>query len=283
MARRVTGQFRTPLDPQKISEVKRLLWAGELDQHEIATKTGTSQSSVSRISTGELGTGVPWPNGALGEMPSLNEITESGSVHTSDSERYMAWPQEIRQKMLDTVNKHKVANGEEALPPQAPEYLSYLESPPMDPDQEQYRSAIAKESEERRRATVIQAFDNLVEQDRTESHNQEMAQISQAFSPWDETELREIREREALRKAKGDALEFDKLPWEVICGKAARNPLVKRAIEDKDSLLQEAIQITFKQFNPIAWGSSAISRQVEQMRIFLLDRQEKARSKNERS
>lgn len=162
---------RAAIPPAVVADIKKAIADGKRQQT-IADEFSVAQGTVSAIKSGKYGE-IPWPNGKTGSFkdayegrpgePSAEPL--GGSEWSVDATKYMQWPQDARDGMLQAVNTRRVEIGKDPLPDISLEWEMYLNADPEDdPVAEAERKRLAIAAENLRREAIFREFESLVEE-----------------------------------------------------------------------------------------------------------------------
>lgn len=258
---------RRNLDETLVQAIKAMIWE-RVPQEDIARRTGVAQGTVSRIKTGRLGYDVPWPSGQLGALPverQHKDVIEERGVVTKPSvvmlaERFMAYPQEMRELMRARVNERRAVLGLPEVPECSVELETTVFGVGSEPDVESESITLAEAAEDKRKATIMEEFEVL---------------ISEA-----EAEIRSRRFEDVVKRGKGKSFdpepddveparlepEWDGLEWEEVIVRAPNNEMVKRLLDGSgDEEMKKAIGVVFKALPRTMWDGEACAKQVEEI------------------
>lgn len=238
---------RTPAsDPSLARIAKRLLWQGT-PQLKVAALTGLSQSTISRIVNGKLHASIPWPNGETGAQPDKNTKDERWSA---ESRRFISYPTEVQKSILHAVNARRGDVGLPPIPERSEKYEALL-NPAFEEESQDYDYVEIYEAEDKRLSTIVEEFDALVAEQRTQIRQTDIRNI-----------LSDTRECDPRTDPPPDPppSEWKKLPWREVIALDPRNPLVHEGLENKP--LQEAICIVFHEIPHEDWRQPFVRRLV---------------------
>ena len=243
---------RAPVDKQKARLVKQLLWQGK-SQARINAVTGVSQSTVSRIKSGQAHEDVPWPDGSVGEMSARQVIPESD--WSADAQRFLSFPDELQERMHKKVNKRREEMGLLPVPTASTAFTSLMESELGDLEWEATAIADAHKAEDARLASIMIEFDEILEVERATQRGEQTISIIES--------TREDRSDEPAI-VPSDVLIYTKMDWKDLIHQAPDIPIVKRAFTSSDVALKESCCILFHELRgtPSSWGEPAVEKQI---------------------
>lgn len=178
-------------------------------------------------------------------LPISRELDWSG-----DAKRYLAFPIEMQERILEVVNLRRREMELDLIPPTAPEYAEYLSMDPQDAAFESLRLNEARKAEDRRIASVMKEFDEITIDELTQMRNEAGRAVIEA--------TREVRDDDAIDQ-KPTLLQYEKLDWFDV--KKESTPIVVEAMATNNAVLKEAICIIFKRVKRELWGSIAVARE----------------------
>ncbi len=243
---------RPPIDKQKARLIKQLLWQGK-SQPRIQAVTGVSQSTISRIKSGNAHEDVPWPDGSLGEMPARQVIPEAD--WSADAQRFLSFPEELQERMHQKVNKRREEMGLLPVPTASTAFTSLMESELGDLEWEATAIADAHKAEDARLASIMIEFDEILEVERATQRGEQTISIIES--------TREDRSGD-LPVPAATTLIYDKMDWKELIQLAPEVSIVKRAYASQDVALREACCILLHELKGTrgSWGDTVVEEQI---------------------
>lgn len=244
------------VDKELIRTVKSLLWMGKA-QSTVSAMTGVSQGTVSRIKNGYVHGDVPWPDGSVGRMPVREVLVEVD--WSADAKRLLCFPDDMQMRIFHLVNERRTATGLPPIPDMAPEYRDYLNADEADREWEATTLVEARKAEDKRLATIMLEFDELVASEEATKRAEELTSIFSATSEGGHPAERPPRPPKQLK--------YEKLDWPYILRYGRTVDVVRDCMSCRDAVLREAICIVFFQFkdSQTNWRSSVVEDQVREI------------------
>ena len=247
------------LSPSVIASIKRLLWDGK-SQMAIAADLGISQAAVSNIKRGVIGREVPWPSGQIGSMPPRSGIINQPEGNWSDrAVEYMAYPEDIRERMRTVVNEERYKKGEDPIPPISVEYEQYIKNPDPDNVADSQREVIARDAENRRQRAIMEEYQRILDVHR------QRKRISMLKDDLDAL-VAMVPKLEELPDHNGGFV-YNKLSLDAFKALCSSHPILLKAKKSKDPLLLEALLIVAYNWrkSPMTWVEVPFARQVQEV------------------
>lgn len=244
--------LRKTVTDRQAAEAKTLLWQG-VGQGKVALLVGISQSTVSRLKDGTAGAEALWPNGMAGAMPNRTMALEEGwSDEASD---FMKMPEEMQNRILQIVNEVREAAGDLPIPHTAPEYEAMLRMDATDRAFEQISIAESRLAEDRRMATCMIQFNEIIAERRAAQDDKVINRIIDSTLSHD-IETPPLEDKEYIA-----TINYTKMPWETVCIKAYKVKIVKLAMIGERVALREACCILFQALKGSrqSWNDDAVA------------------------
>ncbi|MAH45955.1 hypothetical protein CMI37_08990 [Candidatus Pacearchaeota archaeon] len=219
------------LIPYDIVQIKDAIWAGE-KQRAIAQNFGVTQTTISRIATGDEYFDTAWPDGSIGPLP----INRRKEIHVGRRSR-------AAQAVLSVMEDAKVRPSEPILL----EAIEQVEEETHTPE-EQPLEVVQSEDPPRPRITREEADAMLEEQAEALEAEDQQAMLNAISDTGDNPEAEEQEE--------ATEVDVDVHSWDVILKLAKTNAFVEKAERDDNTLLRNAICIVFKALPEDNWESS---------------------------
>jgi len=229
------------LIPHDVVAIKEGLWSGS-KQRELALDYGVTQTTISRIMTGHEYFDTAWPDGSVGPL----SITRRKEIHVGrrsrSSERVLAG--------MEALTAGKAEKAIRVAVEEEPEAVSYEEAHPIEYEEIVVAVPVVVEPSQKPepKLTRQEAYSVLEEKaNALEVADQEQlhAIVSDAGDSPPESELDE------------PALEFEleAYTWKNVLLLAGGNPFVKKAKDEDNLLLKQAIGVVFMALPTEAWES----------------------------
>jgi len=224
------ANLKKGINDRQATEAKTLLWQG-VSQAKVALLVGCSQATVSRLKDGTTAPDSTWPNGMAGAMPDRTMSREEG--WSDEATEFMKMPEIMQLRILDIVNTVREEYGDPPIPHTAPEYDKMLRMDPTDRAFEQVSIAESRLAEDRRMASLMLQFNEIMDERRAAQ---------------DDTEINRIIKSTLARPDEGmppptpneGSLSYNKLSWEEVCQRAYKVRIVKLAMIGERVALKEA-------------------------------------------
>ena len=256
------ANLKKGINDRQATEVKTLLWQG-VTQRKVELLVGVSQTTVSRIKDGTVAPDALWPNGMRGAMPDRTMSREEG--WSDEAADFMKMPQEMQDRILTIVNAVRAEHGDPPIPHTAPEYDKMLRMDSTDRMFEQVSIAEARLAEDRRMATLMMQFNEIIDERRSAQDDTIISRIIASTEP--EEEGAHPPPPYLAGEGAQAVLTYTKMPWEDVCYRAYKVRIVKLAMIGERVALKEACCIVFEALKGSrqSWNDEAVADQIREM------------------
>ncbi len=226
----------------------------------VALLVGISQTTVSRIKDGLINTESTWPNGMRGPMPDRAMSKEEG--WSDEASEFMKMPEVMQDRILQIVNVVRKEQGDPPIPVMAPEYDKMLRMDSTDRAFEQVSIAESRLKEDRRMATLMMQFNEIMDERRA-------AQDDTAINRIINSTVANLDEGPPPTQVLCEIgrLRYNKMPWEEVCFRAYKVRIVKLAMIGERVALKEACCIVLHALkgSRTSWNDEAVADQIREM------------------
>lgn len=224
------------LTVENVTQIKKILHDGEMSQKDLAEHYTVSQATISRIMNGEMWPEIPWPGGALGEMPPQRRY-------------YIRLTMRKRARMTKHIHRAKMLNARpvRAIPPDVEMDRIAEEQMRKDAELGHYPDDYFNMPEfitggypaiEKYRGMTRKEVDTLPERQAGE----------EPYSPAPQAEV--------APQTRDDQEKL--MDWKDVLEKGGKNELVIQAVKEKDKLLKKAIQMLYYVTEQDSWEDERI-------------------------
>ena len=251
------GRLKHSINERKATEAKTLLWQG-VSQAKVALLVGCSQATISRLKDGTTAPDSTWPNGMTGSMPDRTMSKEEG--WSDEASEFMKMPEIMQERILQIVNTVRGDQGDPPVPHTAPEYDKMLRMDSTDRLFEGVSIAEARLAEDRRMATLMLQFTEIMAERRAAQDDTEINRIIKStVADADDPTLPPSVDKVDLQ--------YSKMPWEEVCHRAYKVRVVKQAMIGERLALKEACCIVLHALkgSRSSWNDEAVSDQIYDM------------------
>jgi acyl-CoA reductase-like NAD-dependent aldehyde dehydrogenase len=249
-------EYMRILVARDIERIKEELWAGN-KQRDIAADYGVTQTTISRIMTGHEYYDTAWPDSSIGPL----SITRRKEIHTGRRSRASERVLSVMENLTSSKAEKAIRTAVEEEP--EPAFEEVADAVELAVETIPQSAEAAKEPEPR--ITKEEAY-SVLEEKADELEAQDQEDMKATLAAVGDSPPESISDGTVLE------LELESITWKSVLLLAGGNPFVKKAEDEDNLILQQAIGVVFKALP--AWESDQCATLLKSTYDVLMEEQD---------